>query len=406
MANTLTLDAARVLLAKQVQPLPPVVLPLADATGCRLVDAIAANVDLPPADVSAMDGYAVRHADVTANQPLPVAFTIPAGSVAPGPLPGGAVARIFTGAVLPDGADTVIMQENAERGDDGNVRFSIVPDVGTAIRRRGEVATAGAPIAHSGDVLTPQLIGLVAAASGQPVRVWRRPTVAVLATGAELVPADAAPGPGQIRDSNSLMMAAFVQAAGLQLISRETVPDDAASLEAALARALERADIVVCTGGVSVGDHDLVPGAVTACGATTLIHGVHMKPGKPILVARHGGSAEAATRWIVGLPGNPVSAIAGWRLFAWPIARVLAGEPGAMTEPPIAATLTETVENSGDRLLLLPALASTDATDITVKPLWWKGSHDLATTGGSNSLLRVEPRSTARVGDRVTIYRL
>ncbi|MGE0432790.1 MAG: gephyrin-like molybdotransferase Glp [Planctomycetota bacterium] len=398
----LTLDDARALLADRVQVPAPTAMALQDATGCRLGAAVTADVSLPPSDVSAMDGYAARHAELKADEPFRVAFAVPAGA-APEALPPGAVARIFTGAMLPAGADTVVMQEDAVAVDDSRVRFRSVPEAGASVRKAGEVVRANDVLASAGELLTPQLIALLAAASDARISAWRRPAIAVLATGSELVPVGATPAPGQIRDSNSTMMAAFVHAAGLPLATRQTVGDDAATLQAALRSALEgSADIVICTGGVSVGDHDLVPDAVASVGGNVLLHGVRMKPGKPILVA------QAGSKWIIGLPGNPVSAIAGWRLFAWPIARVLAGEADAMRESPVRATLAETVTNRGDRELLLPGTldggrGGRDAGG-TVRPLNWKGSHDVATTARANALLRLDAGATHRVGDVVRCY--
>ncbi len=320
----LTIDEARARLAERAAPLPYAETSLATALGLRLAADAHADVEMPPADVSAMDGYAARASDLAAGAPLPVAFAVSAGEAAP-PLPAGAAARIFTGAMLPAGSDTVVQQEVAEVRPDGRVVLPALP-VGTNVRPRGEVFVVGSRVAAVGELVTPGRVGLLAAAGAARLTVIPRPRVAVVLTGNELVGVGSRPRPGQIRDSNGAMLAALAAEAGLAVTAMDTVGDELEATSAALARAAAGADLVVTTGGVSVGDRDLVPAAIGRLGGETVLHKVAMQPGKPILVARLGDA------WLVGLPGNPVSALVGWRMFVRPLAEALAGDGAAFAE--------------------------------------------------------------------------
>ena len=395
--SLMSLDAARQLLADRVAPLPAVELALADALGCRLAEPVRADVDMPAADVSVMDGYAMRWDDL-ASGPLPVAFEIPAGHM-PGELARGSTARIFTGAVLPKGADTVIPQEQAEVQADGKVKFEPT-ERGSFIRRQGELCSAGTPVAAAGDWLTPQFVAMLGAVGAARVRVIPRPRVAVLSTGSELVPLDQHPGPGKIRDSNGIMLATLARAAGFELTFATHVPDDRDALHEAFTRAVDQADLVVSTGGVSVGDHDLVPEILSALGAETLFHKLSIKPGRPALTARF----EDA--WFVGLPGNPVSALVGWRMFARAVGNTLAGDGQALREEPEPAILTEPTQNRGRRTLLTPALLTTGREGAQVTPLHWKGSHDIVNAARANALALLDIGAKLEPGAVVDCYRL
>jgi molybdopterin molybdotransferase len=394
----ISFDEARGLLAERVRALDPVELDLSDALGCRIAVPPQSDVNAPPGDVSAMDGYAMRHSDLAACAPLPVAFEVQAGRIS-GPLPKGNAARIFTGAVLPEGADTVVPQEQATVKADGSVELEPLA-ARSHVRAKGEIMAAGEAVAEKGDLVTPHRVALLAAAGAHLVTVVPRPRVAVVVTGTEVVPVSEVPGPGQIRNSNGPMMDALARAAGLDRPLQLQAADTTAELRSALETAIAASDLVLTSGGASVGDYDLVPEVVRSLGGEVLFHRLAVKPGKPILAARCGDG------WLLGLPGNPVSVLAGWRMFGLPLAAALAGDTLAFHEEPIMAALSEPVTVRGDRAELRPALVSMDADGPTVEVLPWKGSHDLVTSADANALARFEAKTSHEAGDVVPCYPL
>lgn len=392
----LTWQHARDELARLAEPKPPLTLDLADALHCRLAGEVRSDIDLPSADIATMDGYAVRAAELQRPGVLPVAFEVPAGAT-PLPLPPGSAARIFTGAVMPAGADAVIPQEHAEREPDGRVRLPTTSP-GRHVRPRGELARAGEPVAHPGERITPQRAALLAAVGAARVSVVPRPRLAVLATGSELVGIDEIPAPGQVRNSNATMIEALARQAHLPCIASHTACDDLPALTAALADLVRRADLVLTIGGVSVGDYDLVPKAVETLGGRLVFHRVATRPGKPTLVAR---IAEA---WLVGLPGNPLSALVGWCLYARPLAETLAGDTDALRRGPLAAVLTAPATNHAERTLLAPATVDAQSPTRRVTPITWKGPHDLTALARTRALLVLEPGVDLAPGDTVQCW--
>ncbi len=381
----LTLDDARDLLRRHAAPLAPAVLDLETAGGCRLARPVVADLPLPLSDVSAMDGYAVRAIDLAGGAPLPVAAEIPAGA-APAPLAPGSAARIFTGAPLPAGADTVVPQEDAALDAAARTVRLDTHERGSHVRHQGELFAAGATLMGAGELLTAPRVALAAAAGAARVGIVPRPRVAVVLSGSELVDADATPRAGQLRDSNGPLLAGLVRAFRLVLAGRVRVADAEGDLVAAIEAAARHAEIVITSGGVSVGDFDLVPRALAAIGAETLFHGVKMKPGKPILAARRGAT------WFLGLPGNPLAALVAWRLFAAPLAEALAGNAGAFDEAPLRLPAAEAAENDGKRLLVRPAeFARGRDGGLAVRVVPWKGSHDIVAGAAAGALVRLEP---------------
>jgi molybdopterin molybdotransferase len=266
---------------------------------------VVAAVDLPPFATSSMDGYAVRAAEL-GGEPLPIAFRIAAGD-RPGELPIGSAAGIATGAPLPEGADAIVPIEDAEeRG--GLVAEQTTP--GACIRRAAEDVAAGQTIARAGDMLTPALLAAIASAGAATVEVCERPRIAVLATGSELV----APGlplePGQIYESNAIAIAAQAVRAGAEVATAAMVIDDRDATEAAFAAAIADADVVVSSGGVSVGPHDHVKPALDALGVREVFWRIAHKPGKPLWFGVAGDGTP-----VFGLPGNPVSSLVCFELF-------------------------------------------------------------------------------------------
>ncbi len=393
-----TLNSARKLMAEQVDPLPRVELNLTEALGCHLTESPCADGDLPAADLSAMDGYALRATDLTSGGALAVAFTVPAGQTPP-PLPPGSAARVFTGAVIPEGADTVIPQEQADVQADGTVRL-VALEADSFIRRKGEVCQTGAPLAAPGDVITAQLVALLGTAGVSTVRVTPQPRAALFSTGSELVPIESQPGTGQIRDSNGAMLVALAKTAGFRITFTSRVADETRALHDAFEQASSQADLIVTSGGVSVGDHDLIPEVLNDLGAETLFHKVSIKPGKPVLTARLGNA------WVVGLPGNPVSALVGWCLFARPLGRRLAGDTRALEELPEPAVLTAPTRNDDNRTIVAPALRQPGhpLPEVTVLP--WKGSHDVVSLAQANALAVVHLGAELAAGDVIHCYRI
>jgi molybdopterin molybdotransferase len=394
----LTLAAARELLSAEARPLPTVTVSLENAVGCRLVEAPCADIDLPPADVSVMDGYAVRATDVAAGCRLPVVAEVRAEQP-PALLPPGTAARIFTGATIPAGADAVIPQEQATRRSDGTVELAPV-EPGAFVRRQGELCRVGAVLASPGDEVTPQLVALLAAAGASQIQVVPRARVAVLSTGSELVPIDKRPAPGQIRDSNGAMLAALAQRARFPVTLVSHAPDEPDALRAALEHALSTADLVLTSGGVSVGDHDLVPQTLECAGAQLLFHRVSIKPGKPILAARRGPA------WVLGLPGNPVSALVGWRLFGRQLGQALSGVPGALNEQPETGTLAQPAINDGTRMIFAPAQLQPGLPLPAVHILTWRGSHDVVAVARASILAQLDAEIRLSPENRVPFYRL
>lgn len=311
-----------------------------DALHRVLAQGVSATLDVPPADNSAMDGYAMRAADVPeAGTLLPVSQRIPAGVVGQ-PLQPGTAARIFTGAQVPPGADTIVMQEQCEAvaGEGGvpaQVRVGTVPEAGQWIRRRGEDVRSGALLLPPGTRLNPQSLGLAASVGAATLQVLRRPRVALFSTGDELVmPGELPPEkmpPGAIYNSNRYTLKALLQAAGCEIIDLGIVEDKLAATREALKAAAEGSDLILTCGGVSVGEEDHLKPAALAEGRLDLWQ-IAIKPGKPLAFGAIRRAAGGETL-LVGLPGNPVSSFVTYLLTVAPVLRALQGLPPA---PPLA----------------------------------------------------------------------
>lgn len=296
-----------------------------DALGRVLAAEVRSLLDVPPADNTSMDGYAMRAADVPAEGTvLAVSQRLPAGVVGT-PLAAGSAARVFTGAQVPAGADAVVMQEQCEAlaGNGlGSVRINTVPTAGQWVRRRGEDVMQGAVVLAPGARLTPQALGLAASVGAAHLTVVRRPRVAVFSTGDELMMPGEPLKPGAIYNSNRFTLRGLLQAAGCEVADLGIVPDKLEATRAALRRAADGNDLILTSGGVSVGEEDHLKPAVTAEGELALWQ-IAMKPGKPLAFGRirhHGGDAL-----FMGLPGNPVSSFVTFLLTVAPVLRALQG---------------------------------------------------------------------------------
>src|SRR4029079_13777341 len=294
---------------------------LHQCAGRVLAADVKARRDQPPFPASAMDGYAVRYADVEkAPARLRVIGMAPAGHGYGGTVAPGQAVRIFTGAPLPKGADTVVIQENAEAGD-GEVRIGVAAQrLGQHIRRRGLDFAKGQTLLRRGALLGAREIGLAAAMNWPSLPVTRRPKVAIFSTGDELVAPGRAPKPDQIVSSNSFALAAVVPRYGGEAIDLGIVPDKLSAISRAI-RKVSEADILLTTGGASVGDHDLVQAALKEAGIKLDFWNIALRPEKPLMFARDG------KRRILGLPGNPVSALVCARIFLKPLIFALLGLP-------------------------------------------------------------------------------
>jgi len=300
-------------------------VPLIDALGRTLAADVVAGIDVPPADNSAMDGYALRHVDWSPADPgLPLSQRVTAGS-APEPLAAGTAARIFTGAEIPAGADTVVMQEDCEALDDA-VRIRALPDAGANIRRRGQDIRCGEQVLPAGRRLRPQDLGLAASLGLAEVAVWRRLRVAILSTGDELVEPGQETGPGQIYNSNRFTLAAQLAAWGFEVIDLGVARDEPAAVRSALMRGAEAADVVITAGGVSVGEEDHVKGVVESQGRLDLWR-IAIRPGKPFAFGEIGGKP------FLGLPGNPVSVFVTLLIIARPFLFACQSAAGGTVRP-------------------------------------------------------------------------
>ena len=348
-----------------------------------LAAAVTSDVDWPPFDTSAMDGYAVLLRDAAApgasarERPGVVA----AGNAPPAPLSPGEAARVMTGAPIPEGTEAIVPVEQAERRG-GRVVFSVVPAAGAHLRRRGESIAAGAPLLTPGLPLTPGHVALAALAGLDPIPVFRKPRVGIAVTGTELVAASEKPGPGQIRDSNGHMLAALCRTRRLEPELLGRFPDDGAGLARLFAAAAgSELDVLLTSGGVSAGDFDLVPAEAARQGFATLFHRVAIRPGKPIAFGRRG-----SLLWF-GLPGNPVSASVCFHVFVRHALDRLEG--AAHPGPERVTALLAREARTRARETFRDAILSTDHGVNRVELLATAGSHDIGAHGRANALARI-----------------
>ena len=400
-APLLAVDEARRRIVAAMVPTPPETVGLAQAAGRVLAADIVARVTQPPADVSAMDGYAVRAADAAAAPTrLRQIGTAPAGKAFTGEVREGETVRIFTGAPLPRGSDTIVIQENATAEGD-RVTIEVPAAAGSHVRRAGLDFRVGDVGVAAGSLLTPRHIGLAAAMNVPWLEVRRRPRVALLATGDEIVRPGERIGADQIVSSNALAMAAFLRAHGADPIDLGIAPDNRRSL-AAMVDGIRGADLLVTMGGASVGEHDLVQAALGARGLEVDFWRIAMRPGKPLMFGRIGDVA------MVGVPGNPVSSLVCALVFVLPAVNALAGLADPTERTVRKAVLGADLPANDEREDYLRATLAVDAEGRAVATPFAKQDSSMLSLLSRADCLAIRPAHAppARAGDAIGIIEL
>jgi len=371
-------------------PGAPLVMPVREAEGCVLAEPVVAAESVPPFVNSAIDGYAVQAASLAAGGQmpvdLPVVDEVAAGSCTDRVLGAGEAIRIMTGAPVPAGADAVVMVEDTERLDDGaRVRIHRQVSAGESIRGVGEDVHAGAALYPAGTVITPAVLGVLASVNVREVTVYPRVRVAVLSTGDELVDDGSPLRPGQIRESNRTMLFAALREAGCEPVDLGIVRDDEAQLEQVLREAVDWCHAVVTSGGVSMGDYDVVRHVLSGMADMRWMQ-IAIKPAKPfafgLLTATDGKAVP-----VFGLPGNPVSSLVSFELLARPALRRMMGHVH-LDRPTVLAVASDGLPRKLDGKLHLVRVLATFGPDgrVHVRSVGAQGSHQLAATSMANAI--------------------
>ena len=380
----ISLEEARIRINRDVVVLPAVDVPIASARDMVLAETVTASEAIPPFANTAMDGFAVRAVDTkgaTKDSPLtlPVAATIPAGGVAPRALEPGEAMRIMTGAPMPEGADAVIMVElTRPAGFDVLVLDEVPP--GNHVRGAGDDIMAGTEVFHPGTVLSPGHLGVLASIGRETVEVYRRPRVGVMSTGDELVEGPEPLQPGQIRDSNRLTLLSLVAEAGFHPVDLGLIRDNERAIRDALKNGVEQTDAVITSGGVSMGDYDLVKAVLTELGDFNWMQ-VAIKPAKPLAFGVMSNTP------VFGLPGNPVSSMVSFELFARPALRRMMGRLDA-DRPTITAIADEPLERFPDGKTHFVRVVVNQQSDGAwhARSAGGQGSHQLTAMALANGL--------------------
>ena len=378
MSGLVSLADATEAVLRRAQPLPAEPVPLSEVSGRVLAEPATALVDLPPFPSSAMDGYALRAADAPGE--LPVVFRIAAGRPAGAALAPGTAMAIATGGVVPDGADAVVPIEHVTEAD-GHVTVPIRVEPGANVRPRGGDVAAGAEVVARGCVVGPAQIGAMAAAGVAEATCHRQPRVAVVTTGTELKQPGVPLGSGEIYESNGTMLAAQLRRAGAVVESVTAVADDENAHAEAIASGLEL-DVLVTSGGVSVGPHDLVRRVKERLGVEEVFWGVSVKPGKPAAFGVRGATL------VFGLPGNPVSSLVACELFVKPALLALQGaaDPGPRFE---AGVLEQDVPRDARRDVLARARTALGDTGTMLSVVQGQDSHMIVRAASADALVLV-----------------
>lgn len=398
------LEEAQAKVNRDLSVLPTAEVAVAEAMGLVLGDTVVAGEAIPPFANTAMDGFAVRAADtIGATKELPVSLpvvgTIAAGSVAARPLEAGEAMRIMTGAPVPPGCDAIIMVElTRPNGFDVDVMAEV--PVGNHVRPAGDDIQKGTEILHPGTVIGPAHLGVLASLGRQKVTVYRRPRVGVMSTGDELVVGSKPLKPGQIRDSNRVMLLALVEEAGLTPVDLGLAPDDEDAIEAKLRRGARTCDAVLTSGGVSMGDFDFVKAVLTRVGDFSWMQ-VAIKPAKPLVFGLLDGVP------IFGLPGNPVSSMVSFELFARAGLRRMMGRLDA-ERPRVMAVADEPLlrHRDGKTHFTRVSIQKNDEGVWRARSSGGQGSHQLMSMATANGLAVVPNGSGIEAGDQVEVIRI
>ena len=365
------------------------IVPLEDALQRVLAEAVQADRDYPPFARSMRDGYAILAKDaLRVPKDLACIGEIRAGDTTQLELRAGEAVQIMTGAPVPSTADTVVMVESTERISQETVRILKKPRFGDNIALKGSERTAGEQVLSSLELIGPFAMAILASIGKSRVRVIRKPTVAILSTGDELVEVDSIPGPTKIRNSNSSSLSAQVLRHGSIPVLLQTARDDVSSLRKQIRQGLE-SDVLLISGGVSAGKYDLVEPVLTELGIDIHFESVSMRPGKPTVFATRD------VKWVFGLPGNPVSTFVAFEMFVRPVLRTLQGLEYD-TLPLIPAVLEDEIVEKSGRTSFLPAKLFRRGAGFGVQPVKWTGSADIFSAAEANGLMMI-PLETTRV---------
>jgi molybdopterin molybdotransferase len=399
-AELIEIEEARRLVLERVSPLTAERVPLREALGRVLAVEVGAADPVPGFDNSAMDGFAVRAADTaSASGESPVTLDVVdesrAGHPAERPVGPGEAILISTGAMVPEGADSVVRVEDTSSRD-GRVEIGVAVETGRNVRRAGEDVRGGAAVLGPGTVLGPAELGVIASVGREAVECTRRPSVSVLTTGDELHEPGEPLGPGGVRNSNAYSVSALVERAGGQVVRIETVPDEPAATRRAIERALD-SDVVVICGGVSVGEHDHVRAVLAELGVEQAFWGVALRPGRPTAFGTHAGGAL-----VFGLPGNPVSAMVTFLLLARPAIEALLGSnPGRQRA---TAILDEDYAKKPGRAHAVRCRLELAEDGWHARTTGEQGSHVLTSMLGAEALALIPTNSgSVSAGERVEI---
>lgn len=387
-------DEARSTILSTVQALPKTRVRLERLLGMVLGEPVHASHDLPLFDNSAVDGYGINLADVrdaTESSPacLPVAQEIRAGEEAPESLPSKAAFKVFTGAMVPLGVDAVVMKEQCIE-DNGQVKVLKAPKSGENIRRRGEEFLRGQEILPDGVRITPAVIGLLATLGQASYMVHKRPTVAIVTTGSELVKPGKALSPGKIYDSNSYSIKAACECLGIEEFLPLSCREDLNETKKVLGLAIDFADIVISVGGVSAGDYDFVKDVYEELGVKTVLYKVAVKPGKPVYFGTFIHRRRHKTQYVFGLPGNPVSALVTFHQLVKPAILKLMGQENALFGQPVfqlKAKLSRDLRKAKGRTELVRSVVSVSGSEIYVHPTQGQDSHMMGGLVLANGLI-------------------
>ncbi len=395
--SLLTFEKALQLVLETTESLPTVNLPIEEAAGLYLSKSITSAIDLPRFDNSQMDGYAINYPDISMHKPqspliLPEVGTAAAGAKEELELKKGTTVRIFTGAPIPRGADTIVPVEDVQRGSDAHVTFAAPIEKGQFVRCKGEDLTSGDVIAKPGDRLTPGRLALLMSAGRGHAAVHRQARVVILTNGDELADRSIAPSDlahGQIYESNSLMLKELAKDAGADVSGVRTASDSLEEIVQLLQSLIadSRPDLIITTGGVSVGDRDWIRSALKQLGEVIFWRAA-IRPGKPILYGKIGSTQ------FLGLPGNPASTLVTFELFARPLINKLQGNLSWTSFLP--SIVSEAVQHEPGRRSFVRAYTTVTAAGLSSKPSGGQGSHFVTSLARANSLI-VIPEDTTRL---------